>query len=202
MNTDMTARIKDIKGNTLEISDRSKHVELVEKHFRANMQRQREVEVEYRKKERDVLERQYRIVNPDATDEEIEQVREAGSDLQVFLEATKDVRVTGAKAAINEVRTRYNEIQKIEQTMVELSELFEQLNQLVWQQETEVEQIKKDGEDAEANLGEAVQHLDAAIVSSQSARKKKWWLFLIFIIIVIIVIIVIVTQHPWSKGGS
>ncbi|KAJ6265047.1 Syntaxin-1B [Drechslerella dactyloides] len=194
MNTTMTQRIKEIKGGTFENSDRSKHVELVEKNFRQNMQRQREVEVEYRKKERDVLERQYRIVNPDATDEEIEQVREGGSDLQIFLEATKDARTTGAKAAVNEVRSRYNEIQKIEQTMVELSELFEQLNQLVWAQETEVEQIKKDGEDAEANLGEAVQHLDAAIVSSASARKKKWWLFLILVIILAIIGVVIATQ--------
>ncbi|KAK6535022.1 Plasma membrane t-SNARE, secretory vesicle fusion [Arthrobotrys megalospora] len=198
MNAEMTRRIKLLASKTKEDSDNAKHVKLIEKEFKQAIHRYQEVEVDYKKKMREQLARQYLIVNPDATEEDIKRVQEEGNQ-PIFLTAIMDARREQGSSALNEVRNRYKEIQKIEQTMEELADLFTQLNQLVYQQDQEIDNIVAQAEETERNLDEGVKILDSAIGHAEKARKFKWWLLIIVVIIILIILFaVLFTIKPWE----
>jgi syntaxin 1B/2/3 len=75
--------------------------------------------------------------------------------------------------------------------MVELAQLFQDLDQIVQEQEPLVANIEQKGEEIHDNVKAANVEIDGAIVN-----RKKWWclLVLLLIIIVIVVIAVVVTQ--------
>lgn len=80
-----------------------------------------------------------------------------------------------ARSALAQVRSRHVEIQKIEQTMVELAQLFEQMNQLVVEQGEIVQQIDDHGTRIHDDTKQANTQLAQAVSSAKGARKKKWW---------------------------
>jgi syntaxin 1B/2/3 len=77
--------------------------------------------------------------------------------------------------------------------MIELAELFQDLDTLVLQQEVQVKQIEDSGEEVFQDLEKANVELDLGVKSARGARKKKWiCLFLtIFIIIAIAVAVAV-----------
>ncbi len=72
------------------------------------------------------------------------------------------------------VRGRHQDIQKIEQQMMELAQLFQDLEALVVQQEPAVTNIEQKGEEVTENVGKGNTELDGAIVKARAARRKKW----------------------------
>ena len=63
--------------------------------------------------------------------------------------------------------------------MVELAQLFQDLDQIVQQQEPLVENIEAKGEEIHENVVQANTEIGGAIVKARSARRKKWWCLLI-----------------------
>lgn len=64
-------------------------------------------------------------MNPDATPEEVQAVVQSDQDVQVFAQATNGHRYGQAQSAYNAVRERHEEIKRIERTMAELAQLFQ-----------------------------------------------------------------------------
>ena len=58
--------------------------------------------------------------------------------------------------------------------MMELAQLFQDLEALVVQQEPAVTQIEQKGEEVTENVGKGNVELDGAIVKARAARRKKW----------------------------
>ena len=82
----------------------------VKTRFTTLLQEHQVVEKEFRKKVRDRAERQYRIVNPQATEEEVKQVTESDNP-QVFSQAVRSfdcdrVTLTCAAAQFQPIRRR------------------------------------------------------------------------------------------------
>ena len=75
----------------------------------------------------------------------------------------------------NRVTSRHAEIQEIEQQMLELAQLFQDLEALVVQQENQVTQIEDRGGEVTENVGKANVQIDTAIKSARAARRKKFW---------------------------
>lgn len=90
------------------------------------IQRYQGVEQESRKRQRAKIERQFRIVKPDASQQEVQAVVDSSSQGgQVFQQALLNSNRYGdARAAQREVQDRHAEILKIEQTMTELAQMF------------------------------------------------------------------------------
>ena len=84
-----------------------------------------------------------------------------------------------ARSALSAVQARHKEIQRIEQTIQELAELFQNMEQLVIEQEPMVEQIDQRGHEIQADVAKAHTELETAVESAKSARRKKWWCLLI-----------------------
>ena len=79
-----------------------------------------------------------------------------------------------AQSALRAVQGRHEAIQKIERQMVELAQLFQDMEAAVIEQEPAVMDIEQKGEETVTNLGKGNEQLNTAVDKARSARKKKW----------------------------
>ena len=63
--------------------------------------------------------------------------------------------------------------------MIELAQLYQDMDVLVTQQEAAVVNIDQQGEQVTQDVGKANEQIDTAIVSARSRNRKKWWCLLI-----------------------
>ncbi|KAF8414753.1 t-SNARE [Terfezia claveryi] len=171
-NRALSMKIRILKGKVRGDPGKQAQAERVEKNYKASL-------IEYQKA---VLEFQERVKSQIKRQEELEAACEDGQG-QIFSQAIMLGNRRGeARSALSAVQARHKEIQRIEQTIQELAELFQNMEQLVIEQEPMVEQIDQRGNEIQSD-------------SARSARRKKWWCLLIcLIIITIIVVVVVITQ--------
>jgi syntaxin 1B/2/3 len=96
-----------------------------------------------------------------------------------------------ASSTLRNVKERHEAIQNIERQMVELAQLFQDLDQIVQQQEPLVADIEMKGEAVREDVTKGNEEIGTAIVSARSRNRKKWWCLLICIIILIIIAVVV-----------
>ena len=58
--------------------------------------------------------------------------------------------------------------------MMELAQLFQDLETLVVQQEAQVDQVEAKATDITQDVGKGNEQLDGAIKKARAARRKKW----------------------------
>lgn len=58
--------------------------------------------------------------------------------------------------------------------MIELAQLFQDMEAAVVQQEPAIQNIDDKAEDTVVNINKGNEQLDQAVVKARSARKKKW----------------------------
>lgn len=63
--------------------------------------------------------------------------------------------------------------------MVELAQLFQDLDQIVTQQEAMVTNIEQKGEEVHDNVIKANTEISGAIEKARARNRKKWWCVLI-----------------------
>lgn len=166
-------------------------VESLKRTFTRQLEDFQKEESDYRKRYREAIARQYRIVNPDATEAEVQEAADADwGDEGIFQQALKTNRSGHAASVLGAVRARHNEIQRIEKTMIELAQLFEQLHEVVVFDEAKVQQVEQQTEQIQNDTKRANEQLEQGIKSARRARKLKWYtLLVVFIIIAIIAIV-------------
>jgi len=98
------------------------------------------------------------------------------------------------------VKERHEAIQKIEQQMIELAQLFQDLDQIVTQQEPMVENIEAKGEEIHSNVVQANTEISGAIDKARSRNRKKWWCLLICILIIIVIAIIVAVVVVVNRG--
>jgi len=163
---------------------RKNQTSLVRSKFVEALQNYQQVEQQYRTRYRQRVERQFKIVKPDATPEEVSAVVQSdqGAGGQVFAQAlTSSTRYGESRAAYREVQERHEDIRKIERTLAELAQLFNDMDVLVNQQEDVINAIETSAtqvqKDTEAGLGQT----EKAVEHARSARRKRWFCFLLFL---------------------
>ncbi|KDQ60703.1 hypothetical protein JAAARDRAFT_124926 [Jaapia argillacea MUCL 33604] len=172
--------------------------------FMDALQNYQNVEKEYRSRYKQRVERQFKIVKPDATPEEVAAVVNdtSGSGNQVFAQAlTSSTRYGESRAAYREVQERHEDILRIEQTISELAQLFSDMSILIQQQDEQIDNIQKSAIGVAADTEAAHDHTVKAVKSARGARRKRWICFwLTILILIIIAVIVVVSIHPWTKN--
>lgn len=194
-NRALSMKIRILKGKVRGDPGKQAQADRVEKNYKASLIEYQKVVLDFQERVRSQIKRQVKIVKPDATEEELEAACEDGQG-QIFSQAIMTGNRRGeARSALSAVQARHKEIQRIEQTIQELAELFQNMEQLVIEQEPMVEQIDQRGHEIQADVAKAHTELETAVESAKSARRKKWWCLLIcLIILIIIVVIVVITQ--------
>jgi syntaxin 1B/2/3 len=174
--------------------------------FDKELKAYQQVENQFRTRYREQMSRQYRIVNPEATDNEIEQLVESG-ETQVFSQALlSGGRSREANSVNAAVKARQQEIQRIESTLIELLTLFEQMAEQVVLDEAKFEAIEDSAVKVEEDVKQANVHLESGVQSARGARRKKWMCLGlgvgIVVVVVIIVVVVIKVQGIGNKSTN
>jgi syntaxin 1B/2/3 len=169
-------RVKRIKGQPDAANPRNKaQVEALDRRIRKAINHYQQIESQFRKEVQEQQRRQYLIVRPDATESEIREATEAGGDTQIFQQALMNADRRGqAQSTLRNVQQRHDAIQQIERTMIELQQLFQDLDAIVVEQEAPVMAIEQKAEETHTHLEAGNVHVAKAVDSARAARKKKW----------------------------
>uniref|UniRef100_A0A060SY02 ARAD1A16654p n=1 Tax=Blastobotrys adeninivorans TaxID=409370 RepID=A0A060SY02_BLAAD len=192
LSNQLRTRIKSLESRSQRDATKKTQVDNVKKQFMSSIQRYQSKEAEYRQKYRDAAERQIRIVRPDASDAEVREAVENGESSQVFTQALMSSNRRGqARSALTEVQSRHREIEKIERTMMELNQLFHDMEILVAEQDTAVQHIDEQATQVQQDIEQGVGHTDRAVKSARAARRKKWYCLGIVVLIIIILALIL-----------
>ncbi|KAF2755079.1 t-SNARE [Pseudovirgaria hyperparasitica] len=185
-------RVKKIKSQPESQTARnSGQVGRIDRSLKQTIQRYQSMEREYRRDMQQQAERQYRIVKPDASPEEIREATE-NPEAPIFQQALMQSDRRGqATSVLNNVRARHEEIQKIERQMTELAELFQDLDRIVMEQDEVIHNIETKAEETGTNVVAANEQIDTAIDLAKARQRKKWWCVLIVVLIIIAIAIII-----------
>ncbi|KAI4159697.1 MAG: hypothetical protein LQ342_006390 [Letrouitia transgressa] len=177
-----TQRIKTLKGMRESGDPRNKpQVGKVDRKLKRAINEYQQAETDFRHKLSAQMERQYRIVRPEASEAEVREAIEDTSNNQVFSQALLQSNRRGqAQSALRAVQGRHEAIQKIERQMIELAQLFQDVDAAIVEQEAPVQNIEVKAEETHAHVSQGNQHLDGAITKARAVRKKKWIMFWIF----------------------
>jgi syntaxin 1B/2/3 len=177
MYRDLVGKIKNIKQ--MPESGQPKNapqVQRVDRKLKKAMEAYRQADADYRRRLQEQSARQYRIVRPDASEQEVREAVENPDSQQVFQQAMMNSNRRGqAQSTMNAVRSRHEAIQNIERQMIELAELFTDMDNLVMQQEAAVTNIEMKGEEVVENMDKGNAEIGTAIVHARNTRKWKWW---------------------------
>ncbi|KAI0910028.1 t-SNARE [Ustulina deusta] len=168
---------------------KERQVNTIKAQFERELRSYQEEESSFRSRYRDQIARQYRIVNPEASEDEVRQATEADwGNEGVFQTALRTNRTGQASSVLGAVRARHNELQRIEKTLMELASLFQDLAVLVEQQEEPVRQAEVNAENTTKWMDQGNQQVKKGIISARNARKWKWWCLLITILIIAVAV--------------
>ncbi|KAI1380903.1 t-SNARE [Hypoxylon crocopeplum] len=168
---------------------KERQVNTIKAEFERELRSYQEEEGSYSQRYRDQIARQYRIVNPDATEDEVHEAAQADwGNEGVFQTALRTNRTGQASSVLGAVRARHNELQRIEKTLLELAAMFQDLAILVEQHEPYVEQAETNAFNTAKNIGEGNVHVNKGIIHARNRRKWKWWCLVLVIIIICLAI--------------
>ncbi|KAF8797951.1 syntaxin-like protein [Phlegmacium glaucopus] len=190
---DLKARIKRLESAPLQqdIQLRKNRISLLRSKFLEAVQDYQREEQESRAKSRQRVERQLKIVNPEATQEDVAAAMEGGGQ-QVFAQAlTTTTQYRESRAAYREVQERQQELQKVEQTLAELAQLFVDMGTLVEQQDAVISSVETTAKDVHGDTERALDNTNVAVDHARSYRRGRWICFFIFLFVVCVLALVL-----------
>ncbi|KAL1933890.1 hypothetical protein VTP01DRAFT_7980 [Rhizomucor pusillus] len=211
-NYDIRNRLKAMQASNAKVKEqgdlnvRQSQTEALRRRFLETLQRYQDMERLYEKKYRQRVERQIRIVKPDATQEEMDRFIDSDDTSQVFAQSLMQASRTGqGRAVLSEVQTRHHDIKHIEKTIVELHQLFMDMQMLVEQQGETVKQVEDHMQTAVGHLEQGNTMIAKAIRSARATRHKKWCCLVLVIIICVVIAILVWWfgfNHPGVGDGN
>ncbi|TEB31245.1 t-SNARE, partial [Coprinellus micaceus] len=170
---------------------RRNQIALLRKRFLEAIQNYQREEYEGDQRSRQQIAKQLHIVKPDATPEEVQEYINQGQQ-QVFAEAlTTSTRYGESRLAYNEVQTRREDLGRMEKTLAELAQLFNDMAVLVEQQDAAVNAVEQSAMDVEQNTKAALDNTAEAVVHARSYRRGRWICFGIVVLICVVLAIVL-----------
>jgi len=161
--------------------------------FIDQMKEFQEIQARYKAKFKERVERQVKIVAPEATQEEIERIVDSGAS-DVFAQNVLQKKASDAEEALDYVKQRNEEIKNLEKSIMELHTLFVDMQLLVESQGELLDQIEYSVDRSEQYVEEAKVELDTAVDYQNSARKKILFLIILCICCLAIIIIPIIIK--------
>ncbi|KAJ3497589.1 hypothetical protein NLG97_g1777 [Lecanicillium saksenae] len=196
----LTDRVRAIKSNPDSRAAMNRaQVDRVDRRLRQAVQVYQQVRSDFYRRTQEQVARQYRIVRPEATEDEVRAaVEDTTPGSQIFSEALlaqSSNRQGRARVALSEVQHRHQALAAMERQMAELAQLFQDMDTLVVQQDDYVKQIETSGADATDNMIKGNAQVSAAIVTARKTRVKKWICLGICVLILAVVVIMILVWY-------
>ncbi|KAG2174821.1 hypothetical protein INT43_005883 [Umbelopsis isabellina] len=198
LNNNIKNRIKALEysnanlPNNSDANIRRSQVAKLKKNFMDSIVRYQDVERTYQQKYRQRMERQIRIVKPNASQDEIDDMIDADEGSPIFAQSLMQQQRSGqARAVLSEVQTRHDDMKKIEKTIIELQQLFMDMQMLVEQQGEHLNTIVENADTTVGELERGNKHVDSAIKKARATRAKKWGCFFLTIILAVVIAILV-----------
>ncbi|KAK3319736.1 t-SNARE [Cercophora scortea] len=201
----LTDRVRKIKSNPDSRQPRNTaQVNRVDRRLKQAIQKYQTVEASYRKDTQKQVARQYRLVRPEVSEAEaLAAVEDTGGNPQIFQQALmQGSRLRQGQAVLSAVQDRHAALQKIEQQMIELAQLFEQLNTLIVEQDVAVTAIEQKSEEVVEDLDKGNVEIAVAVQTAAKTRRKKWICLGIGVAIILIIVIVVVVYILINKAAN
>jgi len=163
------------------------------------MAQYQEIQTKYKNKYRDRVERQFRIVKPTATKDEIDEMVEGGEQADLFTQQfLQGPGHAAARNALADIQERHKDITRLETSIQELHQLFLDMAVLVETQGELLDQIEYTVAQSVNYTGKAVEELRSATKYQKKVRKKMCCV----IVIMLIALIVIIAPILASQNGE
>jgi t-SNARE complex subunit (syntaxin) len=180
-------------ANSAEARIRSNLQSTLSRKFMDAMSEYNDCQQKYKGKYQEKVERQYKIVNPNATPEQLEAVR-SGEGKSIFSDEILTGSAAQAKQALGELQDRHKDIIKLENSIRELHQLFMDMAVMVEQQGELLDQIEHQVAEGCEYVKKGTEELVKARTYQQSAYKKKLYIAGCCAIAITILIVWLVTQ--------
>ncbi|CAO3571976.1 unnamed protein product [Mortierella alpina] len=188
--------------HTKEEYDRRKlRTSTLSKQFKDAVSRYQGMQYQNGQKSKDNVARQYRIANPHATEDDIRKLVDQDQGGAFSQQLLQQARGQQAMAALNSVQNRQRELHSLQESVVELAELYKQLEHLISDQDVQFQEIEASVFRAGNDIEKADSLVGLALVDGKAARQKKWFALGIVVLIIIIILIIGATQG-WFKSAA
>jgi syntaxin 1B/2/3 len=160
--------------------------------FLALMAQFEEMQSLYRQKYRQQMERQYLLVHPEATGEELERLptlAPAQLSQQIFQHASR----VQAQQTLDAMRERQVEIERIEKSISEIHQMFLDISFILTQQGFTIGKVDEYVQSSLEATEQASEAMAGAVVKQRKAQRRRWFFagFGVLVLIALIVIIVV-----------
>ena len=149
--------------------------------FMEVMRKYQKMQQLYQEKYRAQLQRQFLIVKPRATKAELAELTRdpEAMKIQVFAMSVKD----DSKKTLGQMKNRLQDMQNIERSVVELQQMFLQMQDLVVSQGAIINHIGYNVDQIEDYTAQAAKSMDVALQSGKAIQKKKRYMVMIVLAI-------------------
>ncbi|KAF9185553.1 Plasma membrane t-SNARE, secretory vesicle fusion [Haplosporangium sp. Z 11] len=183
-----------------EYDQRKLRTSTLSKQFKDAVSRLQNVQYQNGQKSKETVARQYRIANPAATEEDIRRLVDEDQGGVFSQQLLQQARGQQAMAALNSVQSRQRELHRLQESIVELAQLYKQLEHLVADQDIAFQEIEASVNRAESDIEKGHGQVHLALKDGISARKKKW-MALGIVVLIIIIILIIGAAQGWFKSA-
>ncbi|KAJ3023554.1 Syntaxin-1A [Thoreauomyces humboldtii] len=180
-------QMSKVAGQESDARIRISQHQSVTKKFLDVMQEYQAIQTKYQDKYKQRLQRQFLIVKPQATPGEIKQMMD-GEQGPVFAQQIMNTGQRGeARRALQDIQNRHADIIRIEQSIIELQQLFMDMAVLVSAQGELLNNI-------ETNVSNTVDHTDAGVkalgeaIKLQKKARKKMMIIICCLLLVIVAV--------------
>jgi syntaxin 1B/2/3 len=172
----LTERVRQLKSNPAsQQSMNAPQVGRVDRRLKQAIQSYQQLESQFRNNTQDQMARQYRIVRPEADEAEVQAAVEDPTGGQVFQQALMQSNRRGqAQSVLSAVQDRHAQLEKIERDIIELAQLFQDMDTLVIQQEVAITNIEQKAEETVEHFDKGNEQLVVAVDTARKTRRKKW----------------------------
>ncbi|KAI7829867.1 t-SNARE [Gamsiella multidivaricata] len=193
----------NMKVRTKEEYDQRKlRTSTLSKQFKDAVSRFQNLQYENGQKSKETLARQYRIANPAATEEDIRRLVDEDQGGIFSQQLLQQARGQQAMQALNSVQDRQRELHALQENVVELAQLYKQLEHLISDQDLTFQEVEATVNRAELDIEKGYAEVGIARDHAISARKKKWMVLGIIVVIVIIILIIGAAQGWFKKPAA
>lgn len=162
----MTRQKLESKKNPPEIRAKGQVISSLKLKFRQALTESSQVQIAYKKSEQEKVRRRLKIVKPDLTEQQLEELsNDADSGKKLLNEMVLGPHAS-VLAAVSDIKEKYERIVKLSKSVNQMHKMFEDLGTLVHEQVLMLENIEQNVSQANNYLGKSVGIMGSA---------KKWY---------------------------
>lgn len=114
----------------------------------------------------------------------------------------KSNRSGQASSVLGGVRARHNDLQRIEKTLIDLAEIFQDMAQTVEAQDPATDLVEQNAISTVDNIDEGSKQIKLSSRIARATRRKKWWCFWIVVLIIIAIALAVGLGVGLTKAAS